>query len=93
MAATSVLGTIECLTQYSPPTDVTWTRDGIVIDMDGISYGMIQRVIERQSYSRYNNTLLIRDAIELAGDHIYCCMASNNAGSSTLECVNTTWSG
>ena len=93
IAATSVLGSVECLTQNSPPTTVTWTRDGVVIEMDGVAYEMIQQVIERQSYSRYNNTLLIRDAIELAGDHSYCCIASNYAGNSTPECVDTTWSG
>ena len=93
MVATSVLGSVVCLTQNSPPTTVSWTRDGVAIQMDGVAYDMIQQVIERQSYSRYNNTLLIRDAIELAGDHSYCCIASNYAGNSTPECVNTTWSG
>ena len=92
-AATSVLGTIECLTQNSPPTIVTWLRDGSVIELDGMAYEMVQTVIERQSYSRFNNTLLIRDAVQLAGDHKYCCRASNSAGTSTSHCVPTSWSG
>ena len=27
----SVLGTLECLTQNSPPTTVTWLRDGVAV--------------------------------------------------------------
>ena len=72
---------------------MTWTRDGVTIKVDGFVYEMIQQVIERQSYSKYNNTLLIRDAIKLAGNHRYCCKASNYAGNSATECVTTTWSG
>ena len=92
-AGSSVLGNVECHTQNSPPTTVTWTRDGVTIQMDGTAYEMIQIVTERQSYSRYNNTLIIRDALQLAGDHRYCCRASNTAGTSANECVSTSWSG
>ena len=87
-----VLGTVECLTQYSPPTTVTWLRDGVAVEVDGEGYEMIQSVIERQSYSRYNNTLIIRNAADLAGDHRYCCSISNSAGS-TSDCVATSWTG
>ena len=38
-------------------TNVTWTRDGSTIEMDGEGYEMMQMVTERQSYSRYRNTL------------------------------------
>ena len=87
-----VLGTIECLTQNSPPTNVTWLRDGVEVEVDGEGYEMIQSVIERQSYSRYNNTLIIRNAADLAGYHHYCCSISNSAGS-TSDCVATSWTG
>lgn len=86
------LATVVCLTRYSPPTDVEWTRDGVPVEVDGIGYEMTQVVTERQSYSRYRNTLIIRDAFDLAGDHTYCCNISNSAGSSS-ECVHTTWTG
>ena len=87
-----VLGTVECLTQYSPPTNITWLRDGVEVKVDGEGYEMMQTVIERRSYSRYNNTLIIRNAADLAGDHSYCCSISNLAGS-TSECVATYWTG
>ena len=88
-----VLGTIDCLTQNSPPTTVTWTRDGSTIEVDGEGYEMMHIVTERQSYSRYKNTLLIRNAVDLAGNHRYCCRVSNSAGTSSSECVTTTWTG
>ena len=88
-----VLGALDCLTQNSPPTNVTWTRDGSTIEVDGERYEMMQMVTERQSYSRYRNTLLIKGAAELAGNHGFCCRVSNAAGTSTFQCVATTWTG
>ena len=90
---TDILGSVECLTQYSPPTTMTWYRDGVEVEVDGKGYEMIQQVTERRSYSRYNNTLSIQNAAHLAGNHRYCCIASNDAGNSTTECINTTWEG
>ena len=91
--STTFLASVECLTQNSPPTTVTWLRDGVTVQVDGTAYEMIQTVIERQSYSRYNNTLVIKDVFELAGDHNYCCGVSNSAGTSSSRCIATTWSG
>ena len=71
---------------------MTWLRDGVPVHVDGEGYEMIQSVIERQSYSRYRNTLLIRDAADLAGDHIYTCIITNSAGS-TSKSINTTLKG
>ena len=88
---TDILGSVECLTQYSPPTTMTWYRDGV--EVDGMGYEMLQQVTERQSYSRYRSTLNIRNAAHLAGNHSYCCKASNDAGNSASECVDTTWEG
>ena len=83
-----VLGALDCLTQNSPPTNVTWTKDGSTIRW----MEMMQMVTERQSYSRYRNTLLIKDAAELAGNHSFCCRVSNAAGT-TYQCVATSWTG
>ena len=85
----SVLGTLECLTQNSPPTTVTWLRDGVAVNVDGVGYEMMQIVTERQSYSRYKNVLLIRNAAELAGNHTYTCSVSNAAGSNSQR-ISTT---
>ena len=75
----SVLGTLECLTRYSPPTTVTWLRDGVAVHVDGVGYEMMQIVIDRQN-SVYKNVLLIRNAADLAGKHTYTCSVSNAAG-------------
>ena len=92
----NVLGSLECLTQYSPPTNVTWLRDGVRVHLDGERYEMIQSVIERQWYrdtlSEYNNTLLIRDATDLVGVHTYTCTITNSAGS-TFQNINTRLTG
>ena len=37
-----LLGTIQCFTQYSPPTNVTWMRDRIAVGVDRIGLQMIQ---------------------------------------------------
>ena len=87
-----LLGTIECLTQNSPPTSVTWLRDGIPVEVDGVGLEMIQTVVERQSYSRYNNTLLVRNVAQLVGNHTYNCTVTNAAGTNT-NWVNTTLTG
>ena len=88
----SVLGTLECLTQYSPPTTVTWLRDGVAVHVDGVGYETMQIVTERQSYSRYKNVLLIRNAAELVGTHTYTCSVSNAAGSNSRS-ISTTLTG
>lgn len=79
-----VFGVVECLTQYSPPTHYTCTRDGVPIDIDGKNYELIQSVIDRR-YSKYNNTLLIRNANCLAGNHTYNCTITNDAGSTVCS--------
>ena len=71
---------------------MAWLRDGVAVEVDGEGYDMIQSVIERQSYSRYNNTLLIRKAADLAGNHTYSCTITNSAGS-TSQVVKTTLKG
>ena len=88
----SVLGTLECLTQNSPPTTVTWLRDGVAVHVDGVGYEMMQILTERQSYFRYKNTLFIRNAADLAGEHTYTCSVSNAAGSNSQN-ISTTLTG
>ena len=92
-AGGDVLGSVDCLSQNSPPTTVTWTRDGSTIEVDGQDYEMVQTVLERQSYSRFQNTLHIKNAIHLAGNHRYCCRVSNSAGTRSFQCVSTSWTG
>ena len=90
-ANNSPLGTIECLTRNSPPTTISWLRDGVPVFVDGDKYEMIQTVTNRAS-SYYNNTLLIRHAADLVGNHIYKCTITNNAGTTT-QSINTILTG
>ena len=87
----NLLGTIICSTRYSPPTNVTWERDGVTVSVDGEKYEMIQTVTDR-SNSYYDNILLIRDAIGLAGNHTYTCDISNYAGSTSQD-ISTNMTG
>lgn len=80
----NLLGTILCSTQYSPPTNVTWKRDGVAVSVDGDRYEMIQTVTNRD-YSYYDSVLRIRDAVGLAGNHTYTCSISNYAGSTSKD--------
>lgn len=85
------VGTITCRTQYSPPTNVIWRRDGVRVNVDGDRYKMTQTVTDRGN-SRYDNILLIRNAVHLAGSHTYTCFISNSVGS-TSNNIRTTMTG
>ena len=93
VSSDDVLGSVNCLSENSPPTIVTWTRDGSTIEVDGQDYEMMQIVLERRLYSRFKNTLLIKNLVELVGNHRYCCRVSNSAGTSSSRCVATSWTG
>ena len=84
---------IEFSTSYSPPTSVTWQRDGRPVTVDGHNYEMMYTVTSR-SYSptTYDNKLIIRNAVDLIGYHTYTCTVSNYAGS-TSKNVNTDLTG
>lgn len=73
------LGSITCRTRYSPPTYVTWERDGVAVPVNGDRYEMTQTVTDRGS-SYYDSVLLIRDAVDLAGNHTYTCCIRNYVG-------------
>ena len=82
------LAKIVYTTHLSPPTNVTWLRDGEPVMVDGYRYEMKSTVTNRYYHeSHYRSKLLIRDAIHLAGNHTYTCIVSNYAGtaSSTVE--------
>ena len=85
------LGNITCRTRNSPPTYVTWERDGVRVPVNGDRYEMIQTVTDRQN-SYYDSVLLIRDAVDLAGNHTYTCCVRNYAGS-TCKTTSTHMTG
>ena len=88
-----MLGVIDFSTTYSPPTSVTWLRDGSPVTVDGYNYEMMYTVTSR-SYSptTYDNILIIRNAVDLVGYHVYTCSVSNYVGSDS-ETVNTNFAG
>lgn len=85
------IGSITCRTRYSPPTIVTWQRDGVTVDVDGDRYQMTQTVTDRRN-SYYDNILLVHNAADLVGNHTFTCSISNYAGS-TFASTNTTMRG
>lgn len=85
------VGSITCRTRYSPPTSITWLRDGVAVDVDGDRYKMTQTVTHRRR-SYYDNILLINNATDLVGNHTFTCSINNLAGSTTSS-VSTTLSG
>ena len=87
----TLLGTVVCQTSNSPPTNVTWLRDGIPIHMDGEKYELVQTVTDA-SNSYYNTTLLIKSAVHLAGKHTYSFSVRNYAGN-TSQRISTHMNG
>ena len=61
------------------------------MNVDGDLYQMTQTVTHRGN-SYYENVLLIRNAVHLAGNHTYTCSISNRAGSTSAN-IHTTMTG
>ena len=74
------IANITCMTENSPPTNVTWMMDGSILDTDSQNYSVLQTVTNRRT-SHYNTTLLIRNLPSIIGTHNFTCLISNIAGS------------
>lgn len=74
------IANITCMTENSPPTNVTWMMDGNALDIDDQNYSVLQAVTSRRT-SHYNTTLLIRNLLSIIGAHNFTCLISNIAGS------------
>lgn len=77
--STDFLAKLECRSQRSIPTNVTWWRNGIEVDIDDGSYQIVQRVVQQRS-SYFQNTLLIKDLFGALGNHSYTCSVENHFG-------------
>ena len=75
----STLAVVFCSTQNSPPTDVTWMKDGEVLVLDSVTYWSIHEVTNRAN-SRYDVKLMIGDVIGIGGVHNYTCAVNNSRG-------------
>ena len=81
-ADSPALARLECHTMDSPPTTVTWKRDGVAIDAGSSEYKALQIVVDREN-SHYRNILYIVGAFEIMGSHNFTCEIENIAGSTT----------
>ena len=69
-SSTSAL-TFTCETRTAPPTEITWRRNGVSINIDGNTTRMTQTITNRRS-TYYTNTLYIHgDPDEMAGRYTY----------------------
>lgn len=80
--ADSSIANVTCITENSPPTNVTWMMDGSVLEIDGQNYRLLQTVTDRRR-SQYRATLLIRNLFSIIGTHDFTCLVSNIAGSTS----------
>ena len=84
--ADSAVANITCITENSPPTNVTWMMDGSVLDIDGQNYSILQTVTNRTS-SKYRTTLLIKTLFNIIGTHSFTCLITNIAGNDTESII------
>ena len=83
------LAEFSCVSSGSPPTNITWLRNGQRINKEhGFHTGV--RVINRYSYI-FNNTLSVYNVTGAVGRNIYTCIIKNQVGTATevFNFVNT----
>ena len=74
--------TLTCVSTGSPPTTVSWSKDGYKLTVDGTTYRMTQTVEDRTT-STYENVLA------LSGDDtgVYKCTVVSALGTSSAETI------
>ena len=79
-------GMFEIRTRYSPPTNVTWQKDGAIVHahphMEEAGYEMTQ-ILTNRRHSYYTTYLQIRNISHLVGSHVYTCNVENNCGNTS----------
>ena len=78
------LAEVTCNTKQSPPTNVTWLRDGKKIDTNSTLYQTAVKVVNRTSFC-YEVTLVIRDIRSVGGVHTYTCIINNTQGEDRMS--------
>ena len=74
ISSTDVL-TLVCNTRTAPPTNITWTRNGEPLYIDGKINRMTQQVTSRTRV-RYENKLQVYDSLDNATG-VYSCIIDN----------------
>ena len=72
--------TLYCTTTGGPVTNVTWSRDGELLYVDGTTYKQTQTVVDMVS-AIYENTLTLGS--EVGGN--YSCLVDNSISSQTTS--------
>ena len=70
--------TLNCTATGGPVTDITWSRNGESLSVDGTTYEQTQTVLDTTN-AIYENTLTL--ASEIAG--VYSCQVNNSISSQT----------
>ena len=81
--------TLICTSTGSPATNVTWTRDGQPLTIDGSTYRMVQTVANRNN-STYENVLTINQTLASTVGSTFICGVSNVIGSDTSDSLQIT---
>ena len=79
--------TLTCISTDSPATNVTWTKDGDTLTVNGTTYSMTQTVTDR-SASTYENVLTLPATGDISGT--YSCQVGNALGDSNTETFEVT---
>ena len=75
--------TLTCTSTGSPPTTVTWTKDGVTLPANETIYSFTQTLVDRVA-STYNNTLALDASfVDIIGN--YTCSVSNFIGTSSVQ--------
>jgi hypothetical protein len=82
---------IKCTTSGTPPTKVTWTRNGVAIGYKDGTYKQTQILVNRTK-TEYQNVLTVEGSFEDATG-TYGCTVDNSLGISetvnkTIKCMN-----
>ena len=67
--------TLTCVSTGSPPTVVSWMKDGENITIDGHHFSLSQTITDRAN-STYNNILTVREGVPGGVAGVYTCQVS-----------------
>ena len=80
---------LECVSTSSPPTIVSWMKDGIALIIDNsTNYNLTQTITNRTS-STYSNVLTVSEGVPGGMAGTYTCTITNDLGSASSMVVAT----
>ena len=76
--------TLICVSTGSPPTTVSWMKDGVSLYIDRSTYQLAQTVTDRFS-STYSNVLTVSETAPNGIAGTYTCTISNDLGTDSSD--------